>query len=210
VTVLSDLKAVLDKVEHAETADFVNAARSLLDQQFLFVANPRQRTHYHLVTGQIRYFTDLFEALGWSLHWDRDFGFVGIVPDDNESYLALKQDETLILLVLRLLYEEGIEKFEAEDGCVWVDSDEILNRYEVLARRVRPGVTRYREIIALFSRHHLVNKGDAGDLAGLPRLQLLPSLRCVTSPNVLERLEALANTAADDVRGNSEEEGQDA
>lgn len=187
---LSDLKKAADKSELYEPEDFQRAAGELLARQFLYADNPRQRGHYLLVSRELDYFRKLFEALNWSLRHDPDLLYVGILPRDGEGSLRLKHEDALLLLTLRLLYEEALERYDMEQGSAWTDTEIWLTRYEVLTRRERPTLSRLREIVALFARHGLVQRGEEDGEARILRLKIRPAVRLVAGDAWLARLEA--------------------
>ncbi len=185
---LSDLRRVADREADAEVDDFRRAAGALLAQQFLFVETASQRADYRLVVDHFDYFRNLFDALGWTLHRDDDFGYVGVVPSQAEAHVRLRLEETLVLLTARLLYEEGMDRFQAQQGSVWVDAEELLGRYETVVRRERPKRTDFLEILARFARHGVIERRSQ-EGQDLPRLRILPTIRVITGEEVLKRLE---------------------
>ncbi len=214
---LSDLRRVADREANAEVDDFRRAAGALLAHQFLFVETASQRADYRLVVDHFDYFRNLFDALGWSLHRDDDFGFVGVVPTQAEAHVRLRLEETLILLTARLLYEEGMDRFQAQQGSVWVDAEDLLGRYETVVRRERPKRTDFLEILARLARHGVMERRSQ-EGQDLPRLRILPTIRVLTGDEVLKRLEGYVSDvdteeedleeAADD-RGGAAQEGDD-
>jgi hypothetical protein len=193
---LRDLRQVCERPGAAEPEDFRAAARTLLRRQFLLLERPRDRDHYRLVVNHFDYYTNLFDALGWTLHRDDAFGLVGLLPGDAEGYARLRLVDSLMLLCLRLLYEEGMERFEAREGCVYTQSETLLGRYESLLGRKLPPVSEYREVLARLARYSLIDIGDDGE-GGLPALRILPTVRLVTGDQVQTRLAAFVESAAD-------------
>ncbi|HJV66447.1 MAG TPA: DUF4194 domain-containing protein [Geomonas sp.] len=161
----------------------------LLERQFLYADQSRDKKHYHRVIGHIPYFSNLFDALNRRLVYDQDYGLVGILPQEGARAVQLPQEEALLLLCLRLLYEEGVEKFEAHQGSVFTDSETLLNRYQTLVRRERPGLVRLRDILRTFGRFGLIEVEDEQDRVIL--LQIRPALRLVTTEGYLGQLEAM-------------------
>ena len=97
--------------------------------------------------------------------------------------------ESLMLLCLRLLYEEGMEKFEVTDGCVFSQSEMLLSRYETLLGRKRPQITEFRDVIRTLKRYSIIEPGaDAED--GLPMIRIMPTIRLVTGSKVQERIQS--------------------
>jgi hypothetical protein len=106
----------------AEPDNFRSAARLVLKRQFLLLERPGDRDAYRLIVNHFDYFVSLFDALGWTLHRDDTFGLVGLLPGDAEGFRHLRLVDSLMLLCLRLLYEEGLERFEAREGSVYTPS----------------------------------------------------------------------------------------
>lgn len=186
---LRDLRQICERPGNAEVDDFRAAARAVLERQFLLLERARDRDAYRLVANHFDYYTNLFDALGWTLHRDDTFGLIGLLPSETESFARLRLVDTLMLLCLRLLYEEGMERFETREGSVYTQSETLLSRYETLLGRKRPLLTDYREVLVRLRRHALIETGDE-DEDGLPGLRILPTVRLVTGDKVQERLAA--------------------
>ena len=211
---LRDLRQVCERPGAAEPEDFRSAARLVLRRQFLLLERPGDRDPYRLIVNHFDYFVSLFDALGWTLHRDDTFGLIGLLPGDAEGFRYLRLADSLMLLCLWLIYEEGMERFEAREGSVYTPSEALLSRYETLLGRKLPPLSDYREILRRLRRYSLIEIGDeAAD--GLPVLRILPTVRLVTGDQVQARVAAFLeangeSTEAPDpgVDGVSEE-GQD-
>lgn len=209
---LYDLKKLLDAEADLEPSEMKQTASVLLERQFLYADQSLDKKHYHRVIGHIPYFTNLFDAINRRLVYDQDYGLVGILPQEGARVVQLPQDETLMLLCMRLLYEEGVEKFEASHGSVFSDTETLLTRYQTLTLRDRPGLVRLREILRTFSRFGLIEVQEERDR--VIALQLRPALRLVTSEGYLAQLEAVlecreetpAEQAEDEAEGSADEE----
>lgn len=186
---LRDLSTILNRQEELEAATFKAAASRMLASQFLLREHKSDREAWAIVVNHFEYFENLFDALGWSLHRDDQFGLLGILPAEQENHARLKLVETLFLLVLRLLYEEGMDRFEVRDGCVFVDSNTLLERYAMLFKRELPKKTTFREILNRLRHHGILETGDADD-EGMPKLRILPTVRLVTGAEVHQRIDA--------------------
>jgi len=117
---------------------------------------------------------------------------------DAESFSRLKQIDTLMLLCLRLLYEEGMERFEVTDGCVFSQSETLLSRYETLLGRKRPQITEFREVLRTLRRYSMIELGEEAE-DGLPILRIFPTIRLVTGTKVLEHIQSfIAAKSSDD------------
>lgn len=184
---LSELKKILETVEGVELSDMRQTASVLLDRQFLYADQSRDKKHYHRVISHLSYFTNLFDALNRRIVYDHDFGFVGTLPQDGTKVVQLPYEEAIMLLCLRLLYEEGVEKFESRHGSVFTDSEVLLNRYVSLARRDRPIFGKLREILKSFGKFGLIELHEESER--LIPIQVRPAIRLVTTEGYIAQLE---------------------
>jgi hypothetical protein len=187
---LRDTRHLLERHGDIDEECLRQTAAQILGRQFLYLNRARDRDAYRVAINHYDYFRNLFDAVGWSLHRDDDFGFVGLLPAETENFARLKLVDTLLVFCLRLLYEEGMDRVEVQDGCVYAETEVLLGRYETLLKRKRPGLTDMRAILARLARFGLIETGDtdAGEL--LPRLRILPGIRLVTESHIMERLSA--------------------
>lgn len=199
---LSDLRHVCEHARGAEPEDFRTAAAALLKRQFLLLERPGDRDPYRLIVNHFDYFANLFDALGWTLHRDDRVGLVGLLPGDAEGFRYLPLADSLMLLCLRLIFEEGMERFEAREGSVYTQSQTLLGRYETLLGRKLPTRSDYREILRRLHRYSLIEIGQETE-DGLPALRILPTVRLVTGDQVQTRIAAFL-----DATGGSAEEPQ--
>ena len=121
---LGDLSKILGRTEGVDADDFIQAANKLLVNQFLYADKPSHRSHYFLIAQHVGYFTNLFEAIGWSLTHQPDESYIGLIPKGEERYLRLRLDESLFLLCLRQQYEQKLENFDVEGGKAFISSDD--------------------------------------------------------------------------------------
>ncbi|MFT6917372.1 MAG: hypothetical protein ACJAWL_003730 [Motiliproteus sp.] len=191
---LGDLKKILSREEHVEAEDLVAAANKLLVNQFLYADKPAHRPHYFLIAKHISYFDNLFAAIGWTLTYQPDESYMGLIPQGEERYLRLRLDESLFLLCLRQQYEQKLESFDVEGGKAFISSDDLLQLYESLTTKELPNETRFKEMLSLFSRHGVIEKGKPAetDPKNIP-LMINPSIRQLVVEDWLRQLEGLAD-----------------
>ncbi len=196
---LGDLKKILSRFEQVEAEEFTLAANKLLVNQFLYADKPSHRPHYFLISNHIGYFTNLFEAIGWSLSHQPDESYIGLIPKGEERYLRLRLDESLFLLCLRQQYEQKLENFDVEGGKAFIASDDLLQLYENLTAKEIPNETRFKEILSLFSRHGVIEKGKPAETEpkNIP-LMINPSIRQLVVEDWVTQLEGLAEGSDSD------------
>lgn len=184
-------------MEKADKDSLRAAATTLLEKQFLYLANQSERKHYLVIAGETRYFEKLFEQLSRNLFIDRNLGYVALLPNPGAKSLSLKQDETLMLLCLRLIYEEGIENFAATEGAVTAASDKVVARYTTETRLEQPNLTRFREIMALLKRHGIASATKQSEGKNM-MITIRPAIRHVVNDDYIVQLENTLATAQSD------------
>lgn len=191
---LGDLQKIVSRNEQHNAEDFIRAASLLLSSQFLYAERPVHRDSYFLIAGNLDYFRNLFEAIGWSLVYQPDEAYLGVLPQGEERVLRLKLDESLLMLCLRQQYEQKLENFEVEGGKAYTSTDELLRLFNNLTGKEIPNETRLKEILSLFTRHGLVERGkqDETDPKNIP-LKINPTIRQVVVEDYIGQLEALCD-----------------
>ncbi|MDF0499039.1 DUF4194 domain-containing protein [Bradyrhizobium yuanmingense] len=168
--------------------DLRQAAQSLWRAQFIYENDWGMKTSYEVLRRYMGYFENLFDALGYRVVGRPNDGYVGLVANELPPRQSMKLDESLLLLVLRLHYEEAFTRFEAKEfGEVEAESKQILQIYEDRTHRERPNFGRVKEILTAFSWRGLVRIVDQDDKNFT--LFLRPALPIVVSKDTLGSLE---------------------
>lgn len=181
---LSDLRNA--SRESSNDVELRAAASRLLREQFLFAGEPRDRMTYELVVENANYFDNLFDALGWRFHREPQQGFVGVTPTEQAGFTPIRVDETLVLLVLSLMFEEAVERHDAGTEGVTVTGNDIANSHAA-AGRPAPLGTRMRDILKGFQRRGLVKAELDGPLEEA-MVTIRSTIRLVTGETVRSKL----------------------
>ncbi len=189
---------MLNELRHAiangaAEGEMKSAAARLLKEQFLYREESGDKAAYTLVRAHLPYFTNLFEALGWTIERDDQMGFIGAIPVEGAAFTPIKVDETLVLLVLRQLFEEAVERHDAGPEGATVTAGIIANAH-LTAGRPAPMGTRMRQILAVFQRRGLILCDLDSDLNVAP-VVIRSSIRLVTGEAVQAKLAAFATLA---------------
>lgn len=190
---LSDLKRVAERQE-VEEESLRQAAALLLARQFLFYDNESDRKSYRMLAQNESYFKNLFDAIDAEFIYDQDVGMVGMIPRKRHSSQSLKKVETLLLLTLRLIYEESLEAFKVKNGCVYLNSEQLLAKYGLATGiEERPTLTELRQMLAMFKRFGLVD--NIQDDNRVLDFVLRPSVRLVLNESWLETLQQFSGVS---------------
>jgi len=200
---LRDLEKIIDEADSAGgdgevlERDLRAAAQLLWRSQFLYESDWGAKTAYDLIRRHAPYFENLFEALGYRIVGRPVDHFVGLLAVDVPVRQSMKLDESLLLLVMRLYYEEALQRFEINEvGEVEVESEVLLEVYEERTRRERPLIGRVREILVGLRQRGLVRVEEHEDRRSFT-LFLRPALPMVVAEDTLASLENFAATKSD-------------
>jgi hypothetical protein len=204
---LGDLQKIISRSDKYQEDDFTRAANLLMTNQFIHADRSSHRDSYFLVSSHVEYFRNLFAALGWSFIYQPDEAYLGILPLGHERNLKLKLDESLILLCMRQMYEQKLENFEIENGKAYTSTDELLSLFETLTGKDIPNETRTKELMSLFSRHGLIERGKQDETNPKNTLfSVLPTIRQVVVEDHIKQIELLCNIENDRDALSDEEE----
>ena len=190
---LSELQRIADKDESTDADDLRKAASAVLERQFLFADKQRDKGFYSRIIQFKEYFNNLFDSLNLDLICDPGTGYLGIVPRGPIMAHNLGVEHTLVLLVLRVIYENTLLACQAiEGGQAETDSDKLMDFYERQTGRPRPAYGHLQEILNVLSRQGLLDFDGKEDR--VIQIRVRPSIRDIVTPAWMDLLEEhLAN-----------------
>lgn len=196
---LQDLSAILDRASgrEAETLqqDLLATTRALWDRQFIYGDDHGGTRPYELGRRYRAYFESLFDALGYDFLLDEKERLIGIIDQAGAAPRAMRLDETLFLLALRVIYEERVRSFDIKErGRCDTTLAEVWTMIEERTMRKRPSVTRSTELVRRFQRHGLVRFLDEQGQDAM--LEIRPAIRLAMAEATLESLLRYAQGAA--------------
>ncbi|MCB5160314.1 DUF4194 domain-containing protein [Marinomonas algarum] len=195
---LKELKKVVEE-SGKDVEEFQHTANFVLANQFASAYKHGQRKHYLLLESYQEYFDRLFSALGMKLYINENERLAGVLPIQKEAFVRLKTDETLFLLILRQIYEEKIENFEVDNGFVASNTRTILDRFVQLVKRDVPNETRFKDILALLSRHGVLIRGKTYEEDSKNQIiNITPVVRLIVTEAYLRQLESFNGSDPDE------------
>ena len=198
---LEGFRAIVDGDEPAppgarppDAEELARALQVLLKAQVIYSSTPGIGRSYELVRHYAPFVTEYFACLGYALAVSHRDQMVSLspAPDAPRHDIAaerLRKDETLVLLALRLLYEEGLRDHRVgTDGIVACTTDEIVEKIRTVARNAPPDETRLGKILRLYARRGGLRLGERDPIERVTPLMLLPGLTVLASDAWMERL----------------------
>lgn len=149
---LRELENILNGSANVEETHMLEATQALLAYQFLRRAYGKHRKYFELVVRFERYFADLMEATNHRLVVNEDKGYVGAVPLGYVNRMRL--DEVLLLLALRAMYDQEMQRFQVDDNAeAQIPLEDFEMRYFKFTQRALPkNQTSFDELMRMFSR----------------------------------------------------------
>ena len=185
-----EIANVFDQVSKEK---FRSAANKLLGECFLLRKNKDTASEYNYILNNKEAFSEYFEILGYELVWDEPNGVVGLNNPMGSGRIHLKKIESVLLLILRLLYIEKRKQL-SQTADVIIIADEIYDKYNMLKMNARLDKTTMRNTLGMFQRYHLIVKLDP-DMSN-------PDTRIIIYPSVMfavpaANLDEMYNSAKD-------------
>ena len=177
----------IDVLENVPKDKFRATANKLLNECFILKKNKDTISDYNFILNYRDYFISLFDVLGYELVIQEDQGVIGINNPAGTGRIHLKKIESMLLLILRLLYIEERKKI-SQTGDVVVIVDQVYDKYNMLKMQNKLDKTTLRNSMGLFRRYHLIQNLDA-DMSN-------PDTRVIIYPSILF---AVANASLDDM-----------
>ena len=100
----------IDVLENIPKDKFKATANKLLNECFIIKKNKDTVSEYNFILNYRDYFVSLFDVLGYELVIQEDQGVIGINNPAGTGRIHLKKIESMLLLILRLLYIEERKK----------------------------------------------------------------------------------------------------
>ena len=151
---------LLEGLLQKDKDEFKRICNRLLSSCFLCKRNQNSRSDYYFVLKYRDKFRDYLDVLGFRLEINEDYGVIQLTNPQNYNRLNLKLYESIILLILRILYDEKKRELSVSDEVI-INLGDIQDRY--LSLKIREKMidkTTMRNAMSLFRRFQLVETLD--------------------------------------------------
>ena len=165
-------------------------ANRLLHRQFVARGDLGGATHFDRIVSNLDYFKDVFATFGFRFIFNDTWGYAGYVSPTAYNNTRVPTQETIVLLCLRLLYDEGAEKgyFADSSAQVLVEEDEIQTVFSSMgSRALKPG--ELRTILTTFKRKGLVTFDQTHSIQVSADILIRPTITEVVDGSFLARIE---------------------
>lgn len=169
------------------------AANKLLNNCFIIKKKEETRNDYIFILQNKDLFIEYFDLLGYSLEINETQGVVALTSPYGTGRLRLKKIESILLLILRLLYIEKRKELSLNEEVV-VLTEEIHQKYSMLKIEAKANLdkTTLRDTVRLFKRYNILAAIDSDITMSDARIRIYPSvLFAVANENINSMYDAI-------------------
>lgn len=151
---------LLNNMLQKDKDEFKRICNRILSHCFLCKGNVTNRPDYYFVLKYRTEFQEYLSVLGYRLEISEEFGVIQLTNPQNYNRLNLKLYESIILLILRILYDEKKRELSVSDEVI-VNLGDIQDKF--LSLQIREKMidkTTMRNGLNLFRRFQLIETLD--------------------------------------------------
>lgn len=188
-----------EKMNVTQQNQFRDTANKLLSSTFLCRDKKDNLGSYYFLMSYKELFDEFFTILGYELTLDTASGCAMLSGASASTTLKLKRDESLILLILRLLYHEKMKDTSLNENIVCSIAD-IHTKYDYLEIKRKLNKTDLISAVRLFRRYNLIEvTGDVTSSAC--RIVILPTiLMTIRSEDINEVYQTIQKISQEEVK----------
>lgn len=139
--------------------EFSRVCNRLLSVCFLCKGNASNRADYYFVLKHKERFALYFKVSGYRLEINEDYGVIQLTNPQNYNRLHLKLYESVILIILRILYDEKKRELSISDEVI-VNTGDIHDKFIALQRERTIDKTILRNAVSTLRRFNLIETLD--------------------------------------------------
>ncbi len=159
---------------------FRECANKLISYTFLARDKEDNKEDYYFVVSFQSLFEEFFSILGYEIEIDQALGTIMLSSDNNSNVLRLNRDNTVVLLILRLLYSERLKETTLNSNIV-INVEDIQNKYNYLEIKQRINKTDLVKALRTFRKYNLI------EVIGL-KDALVANTKVVLMPTILQAI----------------------
>ena len=167
-----------DTLNTTQKNSFADICNKLLANTYLARDKRDNKEAYYFVISYKDLFEEYFKLIHMDLEINRDLGTISLNNTNNSTILKLKKDESVMLLIIRLLYHEKLKETSINTNIV-VSISELHAKYDMLEIKRKINKTDLIAMLRLFRRYNLIE--PMGDLNN-------SNTHLVVFPTILEAL----------------------
>ena len=178
--------------------ELTRAIQVMITRQVIYASTPGLGGTYEIVSAYGSFFSRYFGAMGLRFVSSPRDQMVALSVPQGESrydsvYERLYKDETLVLLAMRLVWEEAVANQDiAEGGVCETTTGDLVDRYKSASQLDPPNEGRLMDILRLFQRRGAVKVGNRDRVERVTPISILPGVVVLAPDTFLDEMKLLA------------------
>lgn len=174
--------------------EMVRCTQALLTRQCIYPSSPGLGRTYEIIRAYSSYFEAYFSCMGYRLVVaGRDQMVALSVPQEQTRYDAayqrLSKEQTIVLLALRLMWEEGVNNQDVQEGgIVETTTGDLIDRIKSVTQAAPLDERPLLDILRFFQRYGVVRVGERDRIERVSPLAILPGVNIVVPDSFVEDL----------------------
>ena len=144
-----------DKLNVGQKNMFAKTCLRLLQTGFLARDKRDNKDMYYFLLSYKKFFDEYFEIIHYEVNLDRENGAVQLVHEDNSNVLRLNKEETVILLILRILYHQHLADTSINDNII-ISINELHQYYDSLDLKKKINKTDLVKILRMYKKFNII------------------------------------------------------
>lgn len=184
--------------------ELTRALQVLMTRQCIYSSTPGLGRTYDIIRAYNTFFEKFFGAMGYRLLVSNRDQMVALqVPVGETRYDAvyerLKKDEIIVLLALRLMWEEAVSNQDiGEGGIADTTTGDLIDRIKSVTQGEPPEEARLNDILRRYQKHGAVRVGERDRVERVSPLSVLPGVSVLAPDSFLENLKLWAASPKED------------
>ncbi|PKK94686.1 MAG: hypothetical protein CVV60_05175 [Tenericutes bacterium HGW-Tenericutes-5] len=193
-----------DELNQGQKQIFAKTCLKLLQNSFIARDKEDNKEMYYFLLSFKNYFDEYFDVMDFEIVLDREMGAVQLVHREGTNLLRLKKEETLVLLILRILYHQHLVKTSVNDNII-IRVDEIHQYYDSLELKKKINKTDLVKILRVYRRLNLIE--PLGDITKAnTRIVIYPTILLAINTQAINDVYNLIANIEDKNEGEDNEE----
>lgn len=164
------------ELSSSQKEDFSRISNRLLSIGFLTKKKEDNKKDYYFVENHKAIFSHYFKIIGWEIEIDDTMGVMHLVNTYNQNRHQFRLYESIILLIIRILYFEKMKELSLAENVV-ITIDDIHQRFSALKLRSKLiDKTTLKSAVRLFKKFNILEPLDSDVGFGDARLMVYPTI----------------------------------
>lgn len=170
--------------------EFRRVCNRLMSTCFICKKNEQTRRDYYFILRQKAVFDRYLDILGYALEVNEEYGVIQLQNRENYNHLRLRMNDSIILLILRILYDEKKRELSVTD--VVINIGDIQEKYlSMKIREKQIDKTTMSNALRLLKRFNIIEPLDKDMMQEDARILIYDSILMAVRVEDIRRVNEL-------------------